>query len=549
MKKNSFMQGAVIATFAIIFTKFIGIIYVIPFYKIIGDQGGALYGYAYTIYSTFLSLSTVGIPLAISKVVSEYNAKGYYHTRERVYKLGKRAIMLFAFIIFLILVIFAEPLAKLIIGDIEGGNTIEDITFVIRVIATALLVIPSLAIARGYLQGNKYITSSSLSQVVEQLFRVIIVVFGSWVMLSITGNTTWAVSVACLGATVGGLLAYFYLKRKITKNKEDFVPIGEPKPAELKITTKEIWIKILKYAFPFVMIDVVGNACQIINMFTVVKILVNDTGFNVNDAEIVMSTLTTWGSKLCMVVTALATGLVVSLLPHITDSYVRKDKKTVTKYINQSYELLLYIAIPLTVGMSFLAKPIWEIFYGNHGLAAEVFSVFIFNGLTSALYTVTLTIMQSIDKYKVVFYSLFLEVVIKLVLQYPLMMLAYKMGIGPYCGNIAATIIATCSTFIISMVYMVKKMKISLKESSITTIKIMIATIIMLASLVLLNKLLPVEVSGRFDAIIISIIYGLVGAGIYFLITYKPIFKKVFGKETIDRVLGKFKRKKSKGKA
>ena len=62
-----------------------------------------------------------------------------------------------SFVVFLILVIFAEPIARLIIGDIQGGNTINDITFVIRVIATALLVIPSLSISRGYLQGNKYI--------------------------------------------------------------------------------------------------------------------------------------------------------------------------------------------------------------------------------------------------------------------------------------------------------------------------------------------------------------------------------------------------------
>ena len=86
MKKNSFMQGAIVATIAIVFTKVIGILYVIPFYNIIGEKGGALYGYAYTIYSTFLSISTVGIPLTISKLVSEYNAKGYYHARERVYK-------------------------------------------------------------------------------------------------------------------------------------------------------------------------------------------------------------------------------------------------------------------------------------------------------------------------------------------------------------------------------------------------------------------------------------------------------------------------------
>ena len=538
MKKNSFMQGAVIATFAIIFTKFIGIVYVIPFYKIIGDQGGALYGYAYTIYSTFLSLSTVGIPLAISKLVSEYNAKGYTHARERVYKQGKRAITLFAFIIFLILVIFAKPIAKLIIGDIEGGNSITDITFVIRVIATALLIIPSLSISRGYLQGNKYITSSSLSQVVEQLFRVIIVVFGSYLMLLATGNVTWAVSVACFGATIGGGIAYLYLRHKIVKNKKDF-EVVEEKEEEKLITTKDIWKKIIKYAFPFVMIDVVGNACQIINMFTVVKILVNSTGYSVQNAEIVISTLTTWGSKLCMIISAVATGLVVSLLPHITDSYVKKDNNTVTKYINQSYELLLYMAIPMTVGLSFLAKPVWELFYGNHGLASDVFAVFIFNGLTSALYTVTLTIMQSIDKYKVVFYSLFIEVVIKLILQYPLMILAYKIGIGPYCGNIAATILATCSTFTISMLYMVIKMKISLKQSLITTLKIIIATLIMLGLLILLDKFVPIVVTGRLNAIFITILYTIVGGLVYFLITYKTIFVKVFG----NGILSKLKRK------
>ena len=103
MRKNSFITGTFITTLCILITKILGAIYVIPFYAIVGNTGGALYGYAYTIYSTFLSISTVGIPLAISKLVSEYNAKGYYHARERVYKQGKRAITLFALLIFLLL--------------------------------------------------------------------------------------------------------------------------------------------------------------------------------------------------------------------------------------------------------------------------------------------------------------------------------------------------------------------------------------------------------------------------------------------------------------
>ena len=73
MKKSNFIEGAVIASIAIILTKIIGVLYVIPFYSIIGEQGGALYGYAYNIYNVFLIMSTAGIPLAISKITSEYN--------------------------------------------------------------------------------------------------------------------------------------------------------------------------------------------------------------------------------------------------------------------------------------------------------------------------------------------------------------------------------------------------------------------------------------------------------------------------------------------
>ena len=76
MKKNSFIGGTIIATLGIIITKIIGLLYVIPFYAIIGDQGGALYGYAYTVYQLFLSLSTAGFPFAISKLTSEYLALG-----------------------------------------------------------------------------------------------------------------------------------------------------------------------------------------------------------------------------------------------------------------------------------------------------------------------------------------------------------------------------------------------------------------------------------------------------------------------------------------
>ena len=135
IKKNGFMEGAIIATIAIIITKILGILYVIPFYKIIGAQGGALYSYAYNIYNIFLIISSAGIPLAISKLTSEYETLKEYDKKNEMYKISKKLIYIFSISAFLLCFIFARPLAKIILGNLQGGNTIEDVCFVIRCIS------------------------------------------------------------------------------------------------------------------------------------------------------------------------------------------------------------------------------------------------------------------------------------------------------------------------------------------------------------------------------------------------------------------------------
>ena len=92
MKKNSFIEGTIIATLSIILVKIIGIIYVIPFNAIIGEQGGALYGYGYTIYQLFLSISSAGFPFAISKITSEYNALGLKKAIADTYNIALKLI-------------------------------------------------------------------------------------------------------------------------------------------------------------------------------------------------------------------------------------------------------------------------------------------------------------------------------------------------------------------------------------------------------------------------------------------------------------------------
>ena len=105
MKKSSFIEGTFIATFAIVLTKILGMLYVIPFYKIVGSQGGALYAYAYTIYVLFLDISTAGIPNAISKITKEYNTLGKEEAKVRAFKIGIKLSSIIAIVYFLLLFI------------------------------------------------------------------------------------------------------------------------------------------------------------------------------------------------------------------------------------------------------------------------------------------------------------------------------------------------------------------------------------------------------------------------------------------------------------
>ena len=88
MKKSSFVEGTFIATLAIIIVKIMGMLYVIPFYAVIGIEGSALYAYAYNIYNIFLDISTIGLPIAMSKITNEYNTLKMLDAKARAYKIA-----------------------------------------------------------------------------------------------------------------------------------------------------------------------------------------------------------------------------------------------------------------------------------------------------------------------------------------------------------------------------------------------------------------------------------------------------------------------------
>ena len=320
MKKNSFISGAIVATVGIVLTKFLGILYVIPFYAIVGESNIALYGYAYTIYNLFLALSTVGIPPAMSKLISEYNALKYYHTKERAYKLGKYLLVCLGIVLFLIMFIGAPLIANQIMGDNTGGNSKESITFVIRIISTAILVVPYLSVTKGYLQGHKIISPSSISQVIEQVVRITVILLGSYLCMRVFRvGVTNAIGVSVFGATVGALAALIYLLIKMKGNDELLYKNEVQKKEEKKITNKEIIKKLLIYSVPFISFGLALSVYDYIDMTTIINALTS-MGFKTVDAESVLGVINTTGNKLNSVVLAISTGLMTSLVPNITSS-------------------------------------------------------------------------------------------------------------------------------------------------------------------------------------------------------------------------------------
>ena len=544
LKKNTFIQGAFIATLGIVISKILGIIYVIPFYAIIGDQGGALYGYAYNIYSIFLGISQAGLPLAMSKLISEYNTLGYYETKEKIYKVGKIFLNVLGVLCFLILFIFAPQIADLIIGGVTDGNTPEDIIFVIRIISTAILVVPILSVSRGYLQGHKFISPTPISQIIEQVVRVLIIVIGSYLMLKVFHlPLRAAVGCAVFAATIGALCSYLYIRSKIKQNKEQLVLKSSKE--EPNLTTKEILKMLVIYAVPFVMIDLFRSIYNSVDVITLVKTLVNNFGYATKDAETVMSVISTWGLKLNMIIISIVSGIMTSLIPNLTSSFVKKDMKDVNKKINQTLEIILCLALPMTIGLSFITTPVWNVFYGASTYGAITYRYLVFVAFATTLFTATTTTMQLLKEYKMVLFTLIVGFLIKSTLNIPLMHLFNELNIYPFYGAITATILGFITSAIISSIHIKRKFGINYQPTFKALKNIIIGVIIMLIVMYIATYIIPLQVEGRLLSFIIAVVYAIIGGAAYLFYMYKSkTLENVFGKQFLNKIKAKLRKAK-----
>lgn len=517
MKKNSFIGGAFIATFGIIIVKVIGLLYVIPFNMIIGEQGGALYGYGYNIYNLFLSISSAGFPFAISKLTSEYNALGYKKAVRDTYKIARRIILVISIVIFILLFIFAPQIGKLIIGDVTGGNTYEDIGFVIRMVSFAILVVPFLSVTKGFLQGHKFITPTSISQIIEQIVRVLIILVGSFFALKVFNSSlTTAVGIAVSGAFFGGVAAYLFLHFKLKKSKI----LNENIKEESNVPRKEIGIKILKYSIPFIIISLVYNMYNTVDMILVSRTMNSILKFPISVTESVVSVFTTWGVKLNSILLAITTGLTTSLIPNIVNSYTKGDMNDVNNKFNKALQCILLIIVPLTLFLSLLVKPVWTLFYGVSTYGPIVYKVFVFAALFGGFYSIVVNTLQGLNKYKLVITTVLLGLLINTVLDIPFMLLMNTFGYEVSYGAVIAAMIGYSTSIIISLIVLNKKYGFKFTDTAKKLPGYIISWTAFIVVITVLKFIIPTDLTGRLVQIPVLAVFGIISFGIYAIINY-----------------------------
>ena len=536
LKKNSFMEGAVITYAAIVITKLLGALYNIPFYEIIGNRGSVIYSFAFSIYALFLDISTSGIPIAISIVISEYASKGMYKTKEKAYSLGLKIVVAVSLIAFLILQIFANQLVKFFIQDMTEGVTINEVAVAVRTVSLCLLIVPFLSMKRGYLQGHKCLSASSTSQVIEQIVRIVFVLAGaSLVIYAFKLSTTVGVCVALFGACVGAGVALVYLLFKTRKNKELF----QCEVEEEAESTKKILKKIFTYCLSIVLVSVSVSLYNIVDM-KLLLVGLKEVGYSDISTQTITSIASTWVPKICMIVAALSMGLTNSIAPHMAESFAQGKMDEVKFKLNQGIGIILVVAVPMATGIVVLAEPVFRIFYGFNVFGSKILAWAIVLNVISSVVAVVSMAMQSIDMGKHVVIFTLVGIVVNACMDLPFIYLFDYIGLEAYLGATAASILGEVVTLALLLISFYKRHKLGFTPAFKILGKIIVPLLAMIAVVVLLHIIWPVPNLKRFSIIPQLAVYGIAGASVYGVLAYLfGAITDVMDKDKIKGILRK----------
>ena len=381
---------------------------------------------------------------------------------------------------------------------------------------------------------------SSISQVIEQVVRIIVILGGSYLGLKVLNlSLTTSVGIAVFGAFAGGFAAMLYLFINMRKNKKE-LSLEEVEKKD-DISNREILKKIISYAIPFIIIDVAVSLYNFIDMVLISRTM-GYLGYDAATTEFVTSSVATWANKINVIVNSVAMGLTVSLIPNIVEAFTLKKWSLVEKRLNKAIQIIQVTCIPIVLGISFLAKPIWNIFYGNSNLelGSIVLGVSIFGALFYNIYMITSMTLQSLNKFKAVYFTTFLGYLTNAFLDVPLMLLCQHLNLQPFIGALLASILGYSLASFSALIILRKHHHLKYHESYKMFAKILVPSFCMMLAVFFVARLCPISYNSRTSCIFYVFLTSVSGAIVYLFIAYKmKILDNVFGKEYLDRIIRK----------
>ena len=439
-KKQNFLHGAALLAIAAAVVKIIGALYKIPLKMIIGDQGYGYFCTAYDIYSVLLMIATAGLPVAMSRMVSQKSALGQYNQVRRVYKTARALFLGLGFISGLLMFVFCRELAAFQ-GQPDAWSSVA-------CLAPCAVLMGIMSSYRGFFQGQGDMRPTSSSQMLEAAVKLIVGLAAAYGMIVLTGSVALAASGAILGVTVSCVVSVLYLTRK-------FLPAyrGMPQTSEEVGSYGKTMKDLLAIAVPIT----IGSAgLQLLTVLETslymgqLRNLLNSTMTNGELAELLQSYNYAGETPLALLTRedmiqfvldtqkgiynmtqtvfnmpcAFIVPITISVLPAITSHLTLGNNRGVRETEESAARITSLISLPCAVGLSILAAPVMSLLGGYTGIKLELAGPLLaILGVCVFLYSVvqyTNTLMQAHGYAYVPVINMLLAGVVKLAVVYVL---------------------------------------------------------------------------------------------------------------------------------
>ena len=349
-KQNSFFGGAAILAAGILIVKLIGMFYKIPLINIIGEAGAADFNNAYNIYAVLLTVSTAGLPVAVSKLVSEANALDRRNQVRRTFRLALVLFLTLGLISFLVMFFRADALAGMMNDSKAAAG--------IRALAPAVVCVGCLAALRGYSQGHSNMAPTSVSQIIEALCKLVVGLGLAFWLVKQGKDPDVAAAGAITGVTVGTVVALIYMVLDffLSRGREDTHGTDRPDSAG------SILANILKIAVPITLSSSMVGIVTVIDSSLVQGQL--QSALNLTEK----ASRTLYGNysgalNIYNLPTSLMAAITASVIPAVSAALARRDRRGAARITGSALRITALLSFPMGVGLFVLGTPIIRLLF------------------------------------------------------------------------------------------------------------------------------------------------------------------------------------------